>query len=229
MIPFLSAGKAGKNHLLSVILLSLFVLSLFSSCRERSARIGIVAYDLRSLAARLALELGIYQNEGLKVELLEFQNSEQVLSAIRSGKIEAAYVDARDALAQSARGEIDLKILAIANRSNYAPDVMLVVKRDWAEKNAKLPAALIEAHKKATRMILDEQPAAIEAAARWAGMSKDDAKKALSAIHFESGMDRAALIGLLDNLRSAKAISPAQAESMASRLVQEEAESSVPK
>lgn len=197
------------------------------SCDRTPTKIGILESDLRAIPAILAQDQGYYKNAG-KVMLQEFGSFEEIQAALAGHSLHAAYVGANEALTGAATGKLDLKFLIISTRKNFKPEVVLVADAKWAAERTEKAKELIEAHRRAVRLMDQDKGAVLKTAANWTGKTGPDLVEALEEIRFEGGMDRAALIDVLDDLRTKKIITAEQADAMALKLVEEEAVSAKP-
>ncbi len=87
-------------------------------------RIGYLSQDLHQLALRVALENGWFEDEGLKVELLVYQNGAYEMDGFQSGQIDMGYLGVAPALVKSINAGINITVLAQANAEGSAIEVL---------------------------------------------------------------------------------------------------------
>jgi len=83
-------------------------------------RIGFLTRDLHQLALRVALDKGYFLEEGLRVELVEFQSGPLEMTGFLGGLIDMGYVGAAPALLSHIKTGLEIRLLAGANLEGSA-------------------------------------------------------------------------------------------------------------
>jgi len=97
-------------------------------------RIGYLQSDLHQLAAFIALDKGLFRDEGLEVEVAGvFKAGPEEMSAFAAGELDVGYVGAAPATTAVANGAAHVKILAQVNKEGSA----LVVAKKGKIKGLK--------------------------------------------------------------------------------------------
>ena len=120
-----------KIHLIKISLLSLFIILLsschFSGDKSTTIRLAYLQSDLHHLPAFVALEKGLYHNEGVSVEISGiFKAGPEMMSGFSAGSIDAGYVGLAPVSVAVANKTAQLKILAQVNKHGSA----LVIPND---------------------------------------------------------------------------------------------------
>ncbi|GEM_PF-3470824 len=201
-------------------LTQLFLLALITAgCERREARWIAAKGDICDLPA-MAASKGTVGAGNIAVNLITSKNSpDSILEALSSGEADAAYIDARAALAAMAKGYDGIEVLALTCRNESGkPDRLLVTGRDWATKNSA--SLLLGMHRASVRFLRENKQAAVSMLSEWMGLlDSAESEKALLQAGWESSLDVTELIDLLDELRHSGVISGPQADKFALKLL----------
>jgi len=119
------------NPFTTTFMLVLFSLILSSSCTQSknesdSVRLAYLQTDLHHLPAFVALEKGLYAQEGLSVEVAGiFKAGPELMSGFAAGSLDAGYVGLAPATVAVANNTVQAKVISQINKNGSA----LVVKR----------------------------------------------------------------------------------------------------
>jgi len=122
-----------RNKAAAVALIALFAGSTllavyWYSTTQPDVRIGYLSKDLHQLALRVALENGWFEDEGLDVELVVFQNGALEMAGFQGRQIDMGYLGAAPALTKRINEDILVTVLAAANLEGSA---IMVRKQDF--------------------------------------------------------------------------------------------------
>jgi len=197
------------------------VLLLVCSCPNTEVKWAARKGDLRDLPV-MAASGNAAGPDGLVVKRLLLEES-QIAQALASGETDAAYMNAVEAMTRIANQNIKAEILAVTYRNAEGkPERLLLAQAAWVEKNPKGPDKVLAAHRAGINRLVDNPSLALELALELAPDAEIDRKKFAGDRRWESGMDIAGLIDVLDGLRLSGKISPARADELAARLVRHE-------
>lgn len=107
-----------------VVLSSLAVVALWYPTTVPDVRIGYLSQDLHQLALRVAVVNGWFEEAGLKVELLQYQNGAYEMDGFLAGQIDMGYLGAAPALVKSVNQGIGVTVLAGANSEGSSLEVL---------------------------------------------------------------------------------------------------------
>ncbi len=106
-------------------------------------RIGFLTNDLHQLALMVALDQGYFDDEGLRIQLLEFANGNVEMAGFAGGSIDIGYLGAAPALLLHINQDIQIRILSGVNQEGSAivaaPGVTSI--SDLAGQRVATPAA----------------------------------------------------------------------------------------
>jgi len=80
-----------------------------------SIRIGYLSQDLHQLALRVAYEKGWFEEEGVNITLMQYQNGAYEMDGFLAGQIDVGYLGIAPALTKSVNQHINITVLATAN------------------------------------------------------------------------------------------------------------------
>lgn len=105
-------------------------------------RIGFLTRDLHQLALRIALDKGYFLEEGLRVELVEFQSGPFEMAGFLGGLIDMGYVGAAPALQSHIKQGVEIRLLAGVNLEGSAivVDADINTTLDMNDKRIATPA-----------------------------------------------------------------------------------------
>lgn len=87
-------------------------------------RIGYLSQDIHQLALRVAIVNGYFEDEGITVELFQYQNGAYEMDGFDGGQIDMGYLGAAPALVKSINQDIAITVLAAANLEGSAISVL---------------------------------------------------------------------------------------------------------
>ena len=103
-----------------IVVASLGVIAVWNPPPTPDVRIGYLTKDLHQLALRVAVENGLFEREGINVQLEEFGNGGYVMDGFLAGEIDMGYLGAAPALVKSLNQDIMITILAAVNMEGSA-------------------------------------------------------------------------------------------------------------
>ena len=103
-----------------IVVASIGFIAVWNPPPPPDVRIGYLTKDLHQLALRVAVENGLFEREGLNVQLEEFGNGGYVMDAFLAGEIDMGYLGAAPALVKSLNQDIGITILAAVNMEGSA-------------------------------------------------------------------------------------------------------------
>ncbi len=121
-------NKAAALIVIGVIAGSVVIAAYWYSLNQPDVRIGYLSKDLHQLALRVALENGWFEEEGINVELVVFQNGALEMSGFQGRQIDMGYLGAAPALTKRINEGIRVTVLAAANLEGSA---IMVRKADF--------------------------------------------------------------------------------------------------
>lgn len=214
-----------RNRLLArtLCLLTLIATIYPFGCKQRELKWGADKDDIRDLPAIVIRERKIKADSKVKVQILQ-PSSSNTIRAIQTGEADVSYVEAPACLKAMANKEVDVEILAVTSRDKSGkPDRLLVARRGWLNEFPKGAAIVLSTHRDAVRFLQDDRSEAIALVSKWTGTgSLLENEKILSETRWESGLDIADLIDLLDGLRRSGAITGADADNLAQQLLKKQ-------
>ena len=104
----------------AIIIVAAGVAIIVPPMLQPDVRIGFLTRDLHQLALRVALDKGYFLEEGLRVELVEFQNGNAEMFGFLGGLIDMGYVGAAPALRSHIETGVEIRLLAGANLEGSA-------------------------------------------------------------------------------------------------------------
>lgn len=107
-----------------VVLSSLAVVALWYPTTVPDVRIGYLSQDLHQLALRVAVVNGWFEEAGLNVELLQYQNGAYEMDGFLAGQLDMGYLGAAPALVKSVNQGIGVTVLAAANSEGSSLEVL---------------------------------------------------------------------------------------------------------
>ncbi len=116
--------KSGALVVAIVIVSSAAVIAFWYPTTIPDVRIGYLSQDLHQLALRVAYVNGWFEDAGLKVELLQYQNGAYEMDGFLSGQIDMGYLGAAPALVKSINQDIGITVLAGANSEGSSLEVL---------------------------------------------------------------------------------------------------------
>jgi len=116
--------KVEKNKAIGVTVAVLIVSSVaivvVLTPNPNTVRIGYLSQDLHQLALKVAQSKGWFEDEGLNVELLQYQNGAYAMNGFGGGQIQMGYLGAAPAMVKGINEEIAITILAAVNLEGSA-------------------------------------------------------------------------------------------------------------
>lgn len=207
--PLMALHLTSHSKMRTYLSILVFLLFLMSCSRQR-IQMGVVKGELFCAPAVVADKLGLFKENGLKAVIIVYETNSQLLESTEKKELDSAYLDIEDALTLVAKGQADFRIIAISSRVNLKPASVLVTYRHDLEER------ILEVHRKAVRLLASRSEPAFSFISSW---TRD--KELLAKTTFDTGLDKAELIAVLEELRRRGEISPQEAESTARRLVHE--------
>ncbi len=210
-----------SGKFLQKLIASIAVFLSLCACQNTQVKWAAERGELRDLPV-MAVSEGKGGPADLDVESLLLAPS-RIPQALASGKADAAYMDAHEAMTQIAKHSIKAQILAITYRDvEGKPERLLLAEAGWIRENPEGSEELLAAHRAGISYLVDNAPEAIRLAEKMAPDVEINRKKFPGDHRWESGMDVADLIGILDKLRLSDKITPEQADKLALRMVRHE-------
>lgn len=120
---------------------------------SQPVRLAYLQNDLHHLALWIALDRGLFAEEGLAVEVAGiFRSGPELMTAFGAGELDAAYVGEAPATIAAARGTARIKVLAQANTEGSA----LVGSKALAEGKVARPTLAIPGHGGVQELLLQK-------------------------------------------------------------------------
>ncbi|MFW9907688.1 MAG: ABC transporter substrate-binding protein [Candidatus Thorarchaeota archaeon] len=107
-----------------VVISSAGIIALWYPTTVPDVRIGYLSQDLHQLALRVAIVNGWFEDEGLRVELQQYQNGAYEMDGFQAGQIDMGYLGVAPALVKSINSGIGITILAQANAEGSSIEVL---------------------------------------------------------------------------------------------------------
>ena len=126
------------KRLVAVLLVILILMVAGNGFSEDKVKIGYMTIPM-SLPTFVAVEKGLFEQEGLKVEISPFESSTIIIGALMAGRIDASCCSGIPGFwfaEQSAPGELKL-FLTYGSSSLKIPSFVLMVKKDSPLKNLR--------------------------------------------------------------------------------------------
>ncbi len=111
-----------------IVVASAALVALWYPTTTTDVRIGYLSQDLHQLALRVAFVKGWFQEAGLNVELVQFQNGAYEMDGFLAGQIDMGYLGVAPALTKSISQNISITVLAAANLEGSA---LMVMKEEY--------------------------------------------------------------------------------------------------
>ena len=103
-----------------IVVASLGFIAVWNPPPPPDVRIGYLTKDLHQLALRVAVVNGLFEREGINVQLEEFGNGGYVMDGFLAGEIDMGYLGAAPALLKRLNQDILVTILAAVNLEGSA-------------------------------------------------------------------------------------------------------------
>ena len=103
-----------------IVVVSLGFIAVWNPPPPPDVRIGYLTKDLHQLALRVAIVNGLFEREGINVQLEEFGNGGYVMDGFLAGEIDMGYLGVAPALVKSINQDIMITILAAVNMEGSA-------------------------------------------------------------------------------------------------------------
>ncbi|MBE0527270.1 MAG: ABC transporter substrate-binding protein [Candidatus Thorarchaeota archaeon] len=111
-----------------IVVASLGIIAVWNPIPAPDVRIGYLNKDLHQLALQVAVKNGLFEREGLNIQLEEFGNGGYVMDAFLAGEIDMGYLGVAPALVKRLNQDIDITILAAVNMEGSA---IMVLKSEY--------------------------------------------------------------------------------------------------
>ncbi|MCJ7817632.1 MAG: ABC transporter substrate-binding protein, partial [Candidatus Thorarchaeota archaeon] len=111
-----------------IVVASLGVIAVWNPPTAPDVRIAYLTKDLHQLALRVAIENGLFEREGINVQLKEYGNGGYVMDGFLAGEIDMGYLGAAPALVRSLNQDIGITILAAVNMEGSS---IMVLKSEY--------------------------------------------------------------------------------------------------
>lgn len=103
-----------------IVIASIGIIAVWNPTPIPDVRIGYLSKDLHQLALRVALEKGLFEREGLTVELVEYGNGALEMDGFLGGQIDMGYLGVAPAMVKRINQDILVTILAAVNLEGSA-------------------------------------------------------------------------------------------------------------
>ncbi|MHA1863989.1 MAG: ABC transporter substrate-binding protein [Candidatus Thorarchaeota archaeon] len=103
-----------------IVVVSLGFIAVWNPPPPPDVRIGYLSKDLHQLALRVAIVNGLFEREGITVNLVEFGNGAYEMDGFLTGEIDMGYLGAAPALVKRINQDILVTILAAVNLEGSA-------------------------------------------------------------------------------------------------------------
>ena len=126
------------KRLVAVLVVILILIVAGNAFSEDKVKIGYMTIPM-SLPTFLAVEKGLFEQEGLKAEISPFESSTIIIGALMAGRIDASCCSGVPGFwftEQSAPGQLKL-FLTYGSSSAKIPSFVLLVKKDSPIKNLR--------------------------------------------------------------------------------------------
>jgi len=119
-LTFLDRNQTIALAVAVIVVASVGIVVLWNPAPTPDVRIGYLNKDLHQLALRVAVENGLFEREGIIVQLEEFGNGGYEMDGFLAGEIDMGYLGAAPALVKRINQEILVTILAAVNMEGSA-------------------------------------------------------------------------------------------------------------
>ncbi|MFW9976775.1 MAG: ABC transporter substrate-binding protein [Candidatus Thorarchaeota archaeon] len=116
--------KTTAIALVIIVVSSAALIAFWYPTIQPDVRIGYLSQDLHQLALRVAVVNGWFEEEGINVELLVYQNGAYEMDGFQSGQIDMGYLGVAPALVKSINAGINITVLAQANAEGSSIEVL---------------------------------------------------------------------------------------------------------
>ncbi|NHJ13672.1 MAG: ABC transporter substrate-binding protein [Candidatus Thorarchaeota archaeon] len=125
---FMNRNQAMAIGLIAVIGGSALLIAVWYPTTIPDVRIGYLSKDLHQLALRVALDNGWFEEAGIRISLVTFQNGALEMDGFLGNQIDMGYLGAAPALTKRINQDILITVLAAANLEGSA---IMVRKADY--------------------------------------------------------------------------------------------------
>jgi NitT/TauT family transport system substrate-binding protein len=119
----LEKNEAAALGVIVVVVVSLGIIAFWNPAPIPDVRIGYLQKDLHQLALRVAIENGLFQREGITVDLVQYGNGALEMDGFLAGQIDMGYLGAAPAMVKRINQEIPVTIMAAVNLEGSAIEV----------------------------------------------------------------------------------------------------------
>ncbi|MHA1136798.1 MAG: ABC transporter substrate-binding protein [Candidatus Thorarchaeota archaeon] len=123
-----------------VVVASLGFIAVWNPPPPPDVRIGYLSKDLHQLALRVAIENGLFEREGINVDLVEFGNGALEMDGFLAGQIDMGYLGAAPAMLKRINQDILVTVLAAVNMEGSA---IMVSKAEYDAGHVTTVADLV--------------------------------------------------------------------------------------
>lgn len=113
---------------IAIVVVSIGFIAVWNPPPAPDVRIGYLSKDLHQLALRVAIVNGLFEREGINVDLVEFGNGALEMDGFLAGQIDMGYLGAAPAMLKRINQDILVTILAAVNLEGSA---IMVSKEEY--------------------------------------------------------------------------------------------------
>jgi NitT/TauT family transport system substrate-binding protein len=122
------SGDLDKNEAIAlsviiIVVLSIGFIAVWNPVPAPDVRIGYLQKDLHQLALRVAIENGLFAQEGINIELVQYSNGAAEMDGFLAGQIDMGYLGVAPAMVKSINQNIPITVLAAVNLEGSAIEV----------------------------------------------------------------------------------------------------------
>jgi NitT/TauT family transport system substrate-binding protein len=119
----LEKNEAAALGVIVVVVVSLGIIAFWNPAPIPDVRIGYLQKDLHQLALRVAIENGLFEREGITVDLVQYGNGALEMDGFLAGQIDMGYLGAAPAMVKRINQEIPVTVMAAVNLEGSAIEV----------------------------------------------------------------------------------------------------------
>jgi NitT/TauT family transport system substrate-binding protein len=119
----LEKNEAVALGVIVVVVVSLGIIVFWNPAPIPDVRIGYLQKDLHQLALRVAIENGLFEREGITVDLVQYGNGALEMDGFLAGQIDMGYLGAAPAMVKRINQEIPVTVMAAVNLEGSAIEV----------------------------------------------------------------------------------------------------------
>jgi NitT/TauT family transport system substrate-binding protein len=116
----LDKNEAIAVSVIVIVVMSIGIIALWNPTPSPDVRIGYLSKDLHQLALRVAIVNGLFERDGINIDLVEYGNGAYEMDGFLAGEIDMGYLGVAPALVKRINQDILVTILAAVNLEGSA-------------------------------------------------------------------------------------------------------------